>query len=144
MIRNDALKKDKTTFGIIDAKSIKNVDTAESKGYDAGKKVSGIKLHIAVDTLGLPHAVHISCANVTDRNGAIEMIKCNLEHLSDVEKFLFDGGYTGKNFANAVKKLCSAEVEVVKRNELHRFVVLPKRWIVERSGLPHEKIRIIC
>ena len=45
MIRNESLKKDKTTLGIIDSKSIKNVDTAEEKGYDAGKKVSGIKLH---------------------------------------------------------------------------------------------------
>ena len=46
MIRNDALKKEKPTLGIIDAKSIKNADTAEEKGYDAHKKVSGIKLHI--------------------------------------------------------------------------------------------------
>ena len=52
MVRNDALKKDKTSMGIIDSKSIKNADTAEQKGYDAGKKVSGIKLHIAVDTMG--------------------------------------------------------------------------------------------
>ena len=63
MIRNDCLKKDKTTFGIIDAKSIRNADTAEEKGYDAGKKVSGIKLHIVVDTLGLPHALYITRAN---------------------------------------------------------------------------------
>lgn len=41
MVRNESLKKDKTTLGIIDSKSIKNVDTAEEKGYDAGKKVSG-------------------------------------------------------------------------------------------------------
>ena len=57
---------------IIDAQSVKNTDTAESKGYDAGKKVSGIKRHIAVDTQGLPHAIHITTANITDRNGAIE------------------------------------------------------------------------
>ena len=43
MVRNDDLRKEKTSFAIIDAKSIKNVDTAEKKGYDAGKKVSGIK-----------------------------------------------------------------------------------------------------
>ena len=141
MVRNDALKKDKTSMGIIDSKSIKNVDTAEQKGYDAGKKVSGIKLHIAVDTMGLPHAIYISCANVTDRDGAIQMIKCNIDNLSKVEKFLVDGGYTGENFANAVKELCSAEVEVVKRNELHQFVVLPKRWIVERSFGWLEKYR---
>ena len=133
LIRNSELKKDSSTLGIIDAKSIKNVDTAEEKGYDAGKKVSGIKLHIVVDTLGLPHAIYVSCANVTDRNGALEMIKCNLNHLSRIEKYLVDGGYSGENFANAVKLFQDAEVEVVKRNELHTFVVLPKRWIVERS-----------
>lgn len=133
MIRNSELKKDSPTLGIIDTKSIKNADTAKEKGYDAGKKVSGIKLHIIVDTLGLPQAMHVSCANVTDRNGALEMIKCNLNHLSEIEKYLVDGGYSGENFANAVKLLQNAEVEVVKRNELHNFAVLPKRWIVERS-----------
>lgn len=48
-----------TSFCIIDSQSVKNTDTAEIKGYDAGKKVSGIKRHIAVDTQGLPHAIHI-------------------------------------------------------------------------------------
>ena len=141
MVRNDALKKDKTTMGIIDSKSIRNEDTAEQKGYDAGKRVSGIKLHIAVDTMGLPHAIYISCANMTDRDGVLQMIKRNLDNLSEVEKFLVDGGYTGENFANAVKELCFAEVEVVKRNELHQFVVLPKRWVVERSFGWLEKYR---
>ena len=46
---------------------------------------------------------------------------------------LVDGGYSGEGFANAVKELCGAEVEVIKRNELHKFVVLPQRWVVERS-----------
>ena len=59
MVLNDSPKKDKTTLGIIDAKGIKNTDTAKENGYDAGKKVSGIKLHIIVDTLGLPHAIHV-------------------------------------------------------------------------------------
>lgn len=49
----------KTSFCIVDAQSVKNTDTAENKGYDAGKKISGIKRHIAVDTQGLPHAIHI-------------------------------------------------------------------------------------
>ena len=47
--------------------SVKNTDSADSKGYDAGKKVSGIKRHIAVDTQGLPHAIHVTTADVTDR-----------------------------------------------------------------------------
>ena len=60
-MRHNSLKKDKTTLGIIDAKSIKNTDIAtdKEKGYDAGKKVSGIKLHIIVDTFALLHAIHI-------------------------------------------------------------------------------------
>ena len=133
MHRNGELRKDKTTFGIIDAQSVQNADTAGEKGYDAGKKESGIKRHIIVDTMGLPHAILITKADVTDRDGAIEMIWINLDDLSDVKKFLVDGGYSGENFAKAVKKLCGAEVEVVKRNELHKFVVLPRRWVVERT-----------
>lgn len=131
--RNDDLRKDKTSFGIVDAQSVQNADTAGEKGYDAGKKVSGIKRHIVVDTMGLPHAVLVTTANVTDRDGAIQMIALNLGNLSRVEKFLVDGGYTGAPFADAVRKLCGAEVEVVKRDELHKFVVLPKRWLVERT-----------
>ena len=64
--KTDVIKK----RAIVDAQSVKNTDTAENKGYDAGKKVSGIKRHIAVDTQGFPHAIHITTANVTDRAGA--------------------------------------------------------------------------
>ena len=117
----------------MDAQSVQNADTAEEKGYDAGKKVSGIKRHIIVDTMGLPHAILITTANVTDRNGALEMIGLSLTNLSSVKKFVVDGGYSGSPFADAVKELCEAEVEVVKRDELHKFVVLPKRWVVERT-----------
>ena len=62
-------------------------------------------------------------------------------HLSLVKKLLVDGGYTGENFANEIKNLSGAEVEVVKRNELHTFAVLPKRWIVERSFAWLDKYR---
>ena len=55
------------------------------------------------------------------------------EDLDLLKKIMADGGYTGDNFAQAVKSICGAEVEVVKRNELHTFAVLPKRWIVERT-----------
>jgi len=55
-----------TTFVIIDSKSIKNTDTAKEKGSDAGKKISGIKLHHAVDILGLPHAIYIKQLSPTD------------------------------------------------------------------------------
>ena len=54
----------------MDSQSVKNTDSAENKGYDAGKKVSGIKRHVAVDSQGLPHAIHVTTADVTDRAGA--------------------------------------------------------------------------
>ena len=118
---------------IIDAKSIKNTYLAEEKGYDAGKKVSGIKLHIGVDTCGLPHALCATTANITDRDGAIEMLEMFAPNLSSVAKALCDGGYTGEDFAFAVEFLINAEVEIAKRNELHKFAVIPKRWVVERT-----------
>ena len=125
----------------MDSQSVKNTDTAGHKGYDAGKKVSGIKRHIAVDTQGLPHAIHVTTADVTDRAGALAMFDRRRDGLSQVQKVLVDGGYTGKPFATAVQGLLGASVEVVKRSELHTFVVLPKRWVVERSFAWLEKCR---
>lgn len=120
---------------------MKNVDTAEEKGYDAGKKVSGIKRHIFVDTNGLPHAIGITTANVSDRDGAIQTIEENKEVFVDVRNLLVDGGYRGEAFALHVRASIGATVEVVKRNELHTFKVLPKRWVVERSFRWLEKRR---
>ena len=112
---------------------MKNTDTAEEKGYDGGKKVSGIKRHIVVDTQGLPHGIQITTANVTDRDGAILMLTKEQDQLARVSNVLVDGGYTGQPFADQVKEILGATVEVAKRNELHKFAVIPKRWVVERS-----------
>jgi transposase len=130
-----------TSFLIVDAQSVKNTDSAEQKGYDAGKKVSGIKRHIAVDTQGLPHAIAVTTADVTDRNGALQAIDRCKPNLERVESVLVDGGYTGQPFADGIKERLEATVQVVKRNELHTFVVLPKRWVVERSFAWLEKCR---
>lgn len=54
---------------------------------------------------------------------------------------LCDGGYTGKPFAQAIKETLGCSVEVIKRTALHEFVVLPKRWVVERTI---ENSRQIC
>ena len=126
---------------IVDAQSVKNTDTAKEKGYDAGKKVSGIKRHIAVDTNGLLHGVVVTTANITDRDGAILVTERHRDDFSEVQKMLADGGYTGEKFANEIKRLIHAEVEVVKRSELHTFKVIPKRWVVERSFSWLEKCR---
>src|SRR6266498_362798 len=92
-------RKCKTSLGIVDAQSVKNTESAEEKGYDGGKKVSGIKRHIIVDTSGLPHAIAVTTADVTDREGAIQALKANKKQLSLVKKILADGGYIGKPFA---------------------------------------------
>lgn len=66
------------SFLIVDAQSVKNIDSAHEKGYDAGKNVSGIKRHIAVDTQGLPHVIAVTTAEVADRKCAtgLESLLC--------------------------------------------------------------------
>jgi transposase len=126
---------------IVDSQSVKNTDTATKKGYDAGKKISGIKRHLVVDTMGLPHAIYISTANVTDRNGALEAFAIPSASLTVVSNIIVDGAYSGEIFSNQVQELIKATVTVVKRSECNKFVVLPKRWIVERSFGWLEKCR---
>ena len=65
--------------------------------------------------MGLPHALAVTTADVTDRDGAIQMILLNLDNLSHVEKFLVDGCYSGEQFANQVKNICGAQVWVAER-----------------------------
>ena len=126
---------------IVDAQSVKNTDSAAEKGYDAGKKVSGIKRHIAVDTQGLPHATAVTTADVTDRTGALLALGRCVADLQAVRSVLADGGYVGQPFADAVKELLGAQVQIAKRSELHTFAVMPQRWVVERSFAWIEKCR---
>ena len=83
--------------------------------------------------MGLPHAIAVTTADVTDRDGAIQTILLNLDSLSCVKKFLVDGGYSGERFANQVKEICGAQVEVVKRNELHSRDITPRKQGVEKT-----------
>ena len=73
----------------------------------------------------MPFAV--TTANVSDRNGAIAAFLRQSDNLSEIEGVLADGGYTGKSFSEAVEILLGARVEIAKRNELHHFIVIPKR-----------------
>ena len=87
----------------------------------------------AVDTSGLPHALCVTTADVTDRNGAIDMLKKYDDNLSQVQNILVDAGYAGEQFAHSVSEILGCTVEVVKRSEMYIFKVMPKRWVVERS-----------
>jgi len=112
----------------VDAQSVKNADPAALKGYDGGKKVSGIKRHIAVDTQGLPHAVAVTTAEVTDRKGALEALKRCKPTLGRAQSLLCDSGYVGQPFAQGVRDILGEHVtvQIAKRSELHTFKVMPK------------------
>jgi putative transposase len=132
-IRKMAGKNEEPTVGIIDAQSVKStLVSSEDKGFDAGKKIKGIKRHIIVDTLGLILAVVIQSASVQDRDGAVSVIDKLIENWRKVIKIFADGGYAGK-LIGKVKDKFKIELEIIKRDELHVFKILPKRWIVERT-----------
>lgn len=126
-------RNEEPSVGIIDAQSVKNtLVSSEDKGFDAGKKIKGIKRHIIVDTMGLILAVVIQSASVQDRDGAFDVIGKLFENWKKVIKIFADGGYAGK-LIEKVKAIFNVEIEIIKRNELHTFKILPKRWIVERT-----------
>jgi putative transposase len=132
-IRKEKGKNEEPTVGIIDAQSVKNtLVSSQEKGFDAGKKIKGIKRHILVDTLGLLLAVVIQSASVQDRDGAISVIEKMRESWKKVIKIFADSGYRGQ-LINTIKTSFEIELEIIKRNELHVFKILPKRWIVERT-----------
>ncbi len=114
-----------TSFIILDAQSVKNTDPAESSGYDGGKKVSGIKRHLAVDINGLPMAVHVTTANA--------LLALNKSQFDLVQRVMADGGYTGNNFAQSVQAMINAEVIIAKQSDLRHGQVTPQRWVIERS-----------
>ena len=120
---------------IVNAQSVKNTDTAALKGYDAGEKVSGIKRHIVVDTQGLAHAIAVTTAEMTHRKGALQALGRCKANLGRVQSVLAGGGYVGQPFAQVIKETLgeTVTVQIAKRSELHKFAVIPKRWVVERS-----------
>jgi putative transposase len=132
-IRKSNGRKEEPSVGIIDAQSVKNtLVSSEDKGFDAGKKIKGIKRHIIVDTMGLILAVVIQSASIQDRDGALSVIDKLFENWKKVIKIFADGGYAGK-LIGKVKDIFKIELEIIKRDELHTFKILPKRWIVERT-----------
>ena len=106
----------------------------DPQGYDAGKKVTGRKRHIRIDTLGLLLSVAVHPADIQDRDGVAFVLNASTRALFPfLERIFADGGYQGSRAAAAAAATGEWILEIVKRNELHKFVVLPKRWIVERT-----------
>lgn len=127
-------RKPEPTAAIIDSQSVKAAETVASgsRGYDAGKKINGRKRHIAVDTIGLLLTVLVTAAGVQDRDGAKPLLWNLRQAVRTVKQAWADSGYAGKlvTWATTALKL---NLEIVKRTELHKFAVLPRRWVVERT-----------
>jgi transposase len=123
------------TAAVIDSQSVKGAETvgAARRGYDAGKKINGIKRHVAVDTLGLLLVVMVSTAGVQDRDGAFRLLSLLRERFSTIQLVWADGGYAGRLVTWAAKVI-RLSVTVVKRSDDTKgFAVLPRRWVVERT-----------
>jgi transposase len=106
-----------------------------AKGYDAGKKTKGRKRHIAVDTLGLPIKCRVTTADVQDRDALPDLLKAVSAKSPWVKLAFVDGGYAGDETQRAAYQASRIRITVVKRTDrqVKGFVVLPKRWIVERT-----------
>lgn len=103
-------------------------------GYDAGKKVKGRKLHALVDTEGLPLRVVVHSAGIQDRDGAALVLDKIRQHFNWLELVWADGGYNAHQVKTIAAKQPPLRVEIVKRSDdIKGFVVLPRRWVVERT-----------
>ena len=125
-------KESSPSVGIIDSQSVKTSCCAMARGYDAGKRVKGVKRHIVVDSLGLLMAIVVHTADIQDRDGArlvLEKLRFKYPRLKIIYA---DGGYAGK-LITYVAETFNWLLSIIKRNAEKKFVVLPKRWIVERT-----------
>ncbi|MFE9096928.1 IS5 family transposase [Streptomyces sp. NPDC007264] len=122
------------TAGVIDSQSVKAdaVVGVDSRGFDGGKQINGRKRHVVVDTLGLLLGVMVTSADVGDRATAQVL----LQQVADVHHWLAlvwaDGDYTGSLVEYCLPRSPWFLAIVKRSDDMRGFVVLPKRWIVER------------
>ena len=122
---------------VLDAQSIKSSEGGEARGFDAGKRTTGRKRHLVVDTLGLILVVMVTSASVQDRPGGRAILARLAAAFPSVALVWADGGYANSIDSSllgwALDKL-RLVIEIVRRNDdVKGFQVLPRRWVVERT-----------
>jgi transposase len=137
-VRSQQERKPDPSEAIIDSQSVKTAAMLnQSVGYDAGKNINGRKRFLAVDTLGLVLSVLVTAASQTEREGGkvvLQRLKEKGTRINRLHTIWVNGGFTGETFMMWVMDLCHWVVQVVLRpQERKGFVLLPKRWVVERT-----------
>jgi transposase len=157
--RNRVGKAPEPSAAIIDAQSTRSTAQGGQSGFDAGKKVKGRKRHLVVDTLGLLLALTITAASVQDRDAAAPVVAQACAKVPGLKKLYADGAYGGQ-CAVAIEQTHGLSVEIVRHPGNRStgtwrdaqqplwpeavpsgFVVLPKRWVVERTHAWNERAR---
>lgn len=120
--------------GVIDSQSVKTTESGGPRGYDAGKKIKGRKRHIITETGGLlVHAV-VHTADIQDRDGAPLVLGDIRNRFPFLRHVFADGGYAGDKLRDALAKIGTWTLEIIKRSDTAKgFVLLPRRWVVERT-----------
>jgi len=103
------------------------------RGYDAGKKINGRKRHILVDTLGLVLAMVVTAATVQDPDGARWLLGHLPGSCKKLRKIWLDGGYAGRLVDWVAERFAFCLAVVLRPKEHKGFVLLPRRWVVERT-----------
>ncbi|MEU6603194.1 IS5 family transposase [Streptomyces flaveolus] len=134
-VRQKEVREVDPTAAIVNSQSLRaaaNIPRSTS-GWDGGKKVGGRKRHLVVDCLGLVLAVVVSAASVQDRDAARPLLERLRSMYFSIRLVWADGGYAGRLVDWAAEKL-HLTLAIVKRSDDTRgFVVLPRRWVVERT-----------